>query len=96
MQVWYSAGWTTSTADAFHASVDALLEDPRGSALRGEAASVEEWLQVWEGRKVPLAEARAAWLDRCPTSSVGVANLLRKDDRMAYCYSQQMSLCTSS
>ena len=72
------------------ASVAALLEDPRGSALEGEIAAVEKWLRVWEGREVPLAEARAAWLDRSPTSSVGAANLLRKDDRMACCY---FSLC---
>lgn len=46
---------------------------------------VREWLQVWRGDSLPLSEARDHWSDRMKRPQTWIANLLRKDDRMAAC-----------
>lgn len=81
VQVWYSAGWTSAASHAFRTSVAALLGDQ--GVLESLTAEVKKWLHAWQGCKVPLAKARAVWLERMERDFAHISNLLRKDDRMA-------------
>lgn len=81
--MWYSAGWSAATLHDFHASVAALLGE--NGTSQNLTREVKEWLQVWQGDSLPLADARDLWSVRRKRPQTWIANLLRKDDRMAAC-----------
>lgn len=51
----------------------------------GVSAEVRKWLEAWHGCKVPLDTARERWCEAMVKSQAWIANLLRKDDRIAGC-----------
>ena len=70
--------------DAFKAGVTSVLQQLE--EREKQTVEVKQWLRAWDGRTVPLSKARAAWVDRRKQSPAGIANLLRKDDRMVACH----------
>lgn len=55
---------------------------PRPSSRPPLPPSVATLLRHWQGADVPLARARAAWLDACSHSGVPIANWKRREDRL--------------
>jgi tetratricopeptide (TPR) repeat protein len=88
LEVWFSAAWSTATLAAFRAAVNDLLQhggaDNERSA-RPRHPDVAALLATWHTAAVPLAQARATWLEDNSRTWFEIGNFSRKEDRHALC-----------
>ena len=88
IQVWYSTCWSLSAESSFKRAVSSLIEGKSSPSVELHSSpalhspQVAALLRHWLLHSVPLEKARSAWLEH-PISNDEIANLMKKDDRLA-------------
>lgn len=83
LEVWFSTGWSDKTLELFKAACCNIIPTVQNREVR---ALIEYWMTV----KLQLGEARTMWREGyvSQNSFMPVGNLLRKEDRIAFCWYQ--------
>ena len=88
LEVWYSAAWSDATLAVFRAAVDEVRQRggaDNGSGTKPRHSDVAAILALWSTATVPLARARAAWLEDNNRTWFEIGNFARAKDRLALC-----------